>query len=60
MNINFGLFPGLPPSNNKDGKQILLKGVNKKKALAERALKDIKTWSAQNCFSGTRSVPKEN
>jgi methylenetetrahydrofolate--tRNA-(uracil-5-)-methyltransferase len=46
MNINFGLFPEIDLRNEK-GKRI--KGAERKKAVAERALKAIDVWlSAQN------------
>ena len=43
-NINFGLFPELPNHINEHGKSIRLKGINKKKALSERALKALANW----------------
>ena len=43
-NINFGLFPELPSKLNHKGKPIRLKGVERKKALAERALNDLTGW----------------
>lgn len=44
MNINFGLFPELPKSLTATGKLRHLKGAEKKKALAERALEALKGW----------------
>ena len=43
-NINFGLFPELPSKINHKSKAIRLKGVERKKALAERALNDLNGW----------------
>ena len=40
MNINFGIFPTI--LKDEFGKNI--KGLNRKKAYADRALRDIKTW----------------
>jgi methylenetetrahydrofolate--tRNA-(uracil-5-)-methyltransferase len=37
MNVNFGLFPPLPP-----GKKI--KGKDRKQAMSERALQDLAGW----------------
>ena len=40
MNVNFGLFPDLPPPSGK--KKI--KGGDRKQAMSERALVDLDTW----------------
>ena len=40
----FVLFPELPNHINEHGKSIRLKGINKKKALSERALKALANW----------------
>jgi len=46
MNINFGLFP--PPDESEtvtaDGRRRKLKGLDRKKALAARALADLDAW----------------
>ena len=39
MNVNYGLFPGLPRR---------LRGREKKLALADRALSDLVTWQAEH------------
>ena len=47
MNINFGLFPALDaPEMGPDGKRLKGKerGGAKKRAIAERALLDLRTW----------------
>ena len=44
MNINFGLFPEIPPIITEKGKKKYLKGSEKKKAISQRALEDIKGW----------------
>jgi methylenetetrahydrofolate--tRNA-(uracil-5-)-methyltransferase len=41
MNVNFGLFPELPPPT---GKNRRIKGKDRKQALAERALHDLDQW----------------
>jgi methylenetetrahydrofolate--tRNA-(uracil-5-)-methyltransferase len=46
MNVNFGLFP--PPDESEtvtaDGRRRKLKGLDRKKALATRALADLDAW----------------
>jgi methylenetetrahydrofolate--tRNA-(uracil-5-)-methyltransferase len=37
MNINFGLFPDLPPGGR-------IRGKDRKQALARRAMADLETW----------------
>jgi methylenetetrahydrofolate--tRNA-(uracil-5-)-methyltransferase len=39
MNVNFGLFPPLPPAGKKGPR-----GLDKKKALTARALADLSAW----------------
>ena len=47
-NINFGLFPALPNKINHKGKTLRLKGIEKKKALSERALNELNAWINSN------------
>ena len=44
MNINFGLFPELPPVMTAKGKRRHLKGLEKKEALTARALAAAERW----------------
>lgn len=44
MNINFGLFPELPPQYTSSGKRRYLKGTEKKQALTSRALVSVERW----------------
>jgi methylenetetrahydrofolate--tRNA-(uracil-5-)-methyltransferase len=46
MNVNFGLFPDLPECSSPDGKRPkgAERGRMRKRALAERALKDLGEW----------------
>jgi len=44
MNVNFGLFPSLNETKIVKGKPKQLKGRERKLALSQRALKDIRTW----------------
>lgn len=44
MNINFGLFPELPPTLDTKGKRRYLKGSEKKAALSARALTSCERW----------------
>ncbi len=44
MNINFGLFPELPPEISPNGKIRRLRGADKKEAYCRRALSDLKRW----------------
>ncbi|MCB1783286.1 MAG: methylenetetrahydrofolate--tRNA-(uracil(54)-C(5))-methyltransferase (FADH(2)-oxidizing) TrmFO [Alphaproteobacteria bacterium] len=48
MNINFGLFPALSDDLSRpvqpNGKRKKLKGKDRKKALSDRALRDMKMW----------------
>jgi methylenetetrahydrofolate--tRNA-(uracil-5-)-methyltransferase len=49
MNVNFGLFPPLePPETGPDGKRLKGKerGGAKRRAIAERALRDLHGWLA--------------
>jgi len=41
MNVNFGLFPDLPPQEIKAKK---IKGKDRKQAMSERALEDLGVW----------------
>ena len=43
MNVNFGLFPPVPG----DGTRQRLRGRNRKKAIADRAISDFKDWLAR-------------
>jgi methylenetetrahydrofolate--tRNA-(uracil-5-)-methyltransferase len=43
MNINFGLMP-LMDVRNERGKRV--KGIERKKAMANRALEDMRAWSS--------------
>jgi len=44
MNVNFGLFPDLPPGTR-------IRGKDRKQALARRAMADLETW-----LNGTRAA----
>ena len=44
MNINFGIFPTISGEMTANGKFRKLKGADRKKAYAQRALADIKPW----------------
>jgi methylenetetrahydrofolate--tRNA-(uracil-5-)-methyltransferase len=45
MNVNFGLFPDLAPGTNpRTGKPMKIKGGDRKRAMAERALADLGGW----------------
>ena len=44
MNVNFGLFPPLNETKIVNGKPKKLKGRERKLALSQRALKDIRNW----------------
>ena len=44
MNINFGLFPEIPPVMTAKGKKRYLKGSEKKEAVAARALAAAERW----------------
>ena len=45
MNVNFGLFPALPP-------QPRIKGKDRKKAMSARALADLAGWLGERARSG--------
>ena len=47
MNINFGLFPDVPPIISAKGKKIYLKGQDRKKAYTARAMVDFSQWLEQ-------------
>ncbi len=50
MNVNFGLFPPVEePTHDADGKRIKGEARSKarKRALAERALRDVDAWLAE-------------
>ena len=44
MNINFGIFPTISGETTENGKFRKIKGMDRKKAYCERALKDIQPW----------------
>ncbi len=45
MNMNFGLFPDLAPAiSARTGKRVKIKGADRKRAMAERALEALDTW----------------
>lgn len=44
MNVNFGLFPDLPPELTLKGKYRYLKGAERKEGYCRRALQDILPW----------------
>jgi methylenetetrahydrofolate--tRNA-(uracil-5-)-methyltransferase len=49
MNVNFGLFPPMDaPTHDGDGKKLKgeERGRAKKRAMAERALRDVDAWLA--------------
>jgi methylenetetrahydrofolate--tRNA-(uracil-5-)-methyltransferase len=51
MNVNFGLFPDLSPGTHpRTGKPMKIKGGDRKRAMAERALADLTAWLAK--FAG--------
>jgi methylenetetrahydrofolate--tRNA-(uracil-5-)-methyltransferase len=52
MNVNFGLFPPLPPSGEKRGKT---RGKDRKQLLSARALADLDGWLT----AGTRQSAAE-
>ncbi|MCK5275944.1 MAG: FADH(2)-oxidizing methylenetetrahydrofolate--tRNA-(uracil(54)-C(5))-methyltransferase TrmFO, partial [Alphaproteobacteria bacterium] len=43
MNVNFGLFPPVPPPEGKRK----IKGRDRKKAMSDRALVDLGIWLAK-------------
>ena len=45
MNVNFGLFPPMPPVMTANGKKRYLKGRDRKAAYAERALTLMQSWA---------------
>jgi len=45
MNVNFGLFPDLAPAiSARTCKRVKIKGADRKRAMAERALEALDTW----------------
>ena len=44
MNVNFGLFPPIPPIVRENGKKKKVKGRDRKKAMSDRALADLNVW----------------
>ncbi len=48
MNVNFGLFPPVPPQITANGKKRRLKGRDRKQAMATRALADIGDWASNS------------
>jgi methylenetetrahydrofolate--tRNA-(uracil-5-)-methyltransferase len=48
MNINFGLFPPIPPIITDNGKKKKVKGKDRKKAMSDKALAALEIWLAEN------------
>ncbi|MGM0421769.1 MAG: methylenetetrahydrofolate--tRNA-(uracil(54)-C(5))-methyltransferase (FADH(2)-oxidizing) TrmFO [Pseudomonadota bacterium] len=48
MNINFGLFPPIPPIITENGKKKKVKGKDRKKAMSDKALAALEVWLAEN------------
>lgn len=44
MNINFGLFPPIPPIIRENGKKKKVKGRDRKKAMSDRAFIALEDW----------------
>jgi methylenetetrahydrofolate--tRNA-(uracil-5-)-methyltransferase len=52
MNVNFGLFPPMPPSPHLRVKeQRGAKAMARKEALSTRALADLEAWLATPAFA---------
>lgn len=47
MNINFGIFPLISGETTVNGKFKKIKGMDRKKAYAERALRDLENWKKE-------------
>lgn len=56
MNVNFGLFPPLPPQITPNGKKRRLKGRDRKQAMAARALADLDAWAAKSVNGPARAA----
>ena len=59
MNVNFGLFPPIEaPTHSEDGKKLKgeARGRAKKRAMAERAVRDVGAWLGQNVSDATSNV----
>ena len=52
MNVNFGLFPPVPPTITPNGKKRYLKGRDRKAAYAQRALEMMQNWVDGDLPSG--------
>jgi methylenetetrahydrofolate--tRNA-(uracil-5-)-methyltransferase len=53
MNVNFGLFPDLAPGTHpRTGKPMKIKGGDRKRAMAERAIADLTDWLAKTAGGG--------
>ena len=52
MNVNFGLFPPMPPVITANGKKRYLKGRDRKAAYAERALQMMQAWVNSDALDG--------
>ena len=50
MNINFGLFPRIPPLITENGKKKKVKGKDRKKAMSDRALAALDEWKSKNAL----------
>lgn len=44
MNVNFGLFPEVPPQTTPNGKKRKVKGAERKEIYSSRALNDLSEW----------------
>jgi methylenetetrahydrofolate--tRNA-(uracil-5-)-methyltransferase len=52
MNVNFGLFPNLEAGTNpRTGKPMKIKGGDRKRAMAERAITELMTWLEKTTFA---------
>ena len=47
MNINFGIFPLIAGEMTVNGKFKKIKGMDRKKAYTERALRDLENWKKE-------------
>ncbi|MBL6597761.1 MAG: methylenetetrahydrofolate--tRNA-(uracil(54)-C(5))-methyltransferase (FADH(2)-oxidizing) TrmFO, partial [Alphaproteobacteria bacterium] len=56
MNVNFGLFPPIPPQITPNGKKRRLKGRDRKQAMAARALADVGAWATDNTSDPLRAA----
>ena len=53
MNVNFGLFPPVPPIITAQGKKRFLKGSDRKAAYAQRALDAMQAWADGDILAGS-------